>query len=108
MLDSVDAALRQIELAAEPAAEPAPVSADVTPLQFLCAVYRNAGLPLTIRMRAASTAAQYVHPKLAVVATGPSGNIAERLERLILEQQKRPKLIEHAPQPDQQHIRRRI
>jgi hypothetical protein len=81
----------------------APVSAEVTPLDFLCAVFRNPSLPLNTRLRAASTAAQYVHPKLAVIATGPSGNIAERLERLILEQQKKPKLIEAQPT-----IRRRI
>src|SRR5262245_8340863 len=101
MLDSVDAALRALE-AAEPA-EPAPVGAEVTPLDFLCAVYRNAGLPLAVRIRAASTAAQYVHPKLAVIATGPGGNIAERLERLIREQRQPPKLIEAQPL-----IRRRI
>ena len=97
MLEPVDA---------EPA-EAVPVSAEVTPLDFLCAVYRNAGLPLAMRLRAASTAAQYVHPKLAVIATGTSGNIAERLERLILEQ-KKPKLIEAQLVQQQQLIRRRI
>jgi hypothetical protein len=59
-------------------------------------VYRNSGLPL-------ASAAQYMHPRISVAIGGPSGNIAERLERLILEQRKKPKLIEHAPL-----IRRRI
>jgi hypothetical protein len=85
-----------------------PVSAEATPLDFLCSIFRDAGLPLATRIRAASTAAQYIHPKLAVVATGPSGNIAERLERAILEQQKRLKLIEAQPVQQQQLIRRRI
>jgi len=106
MLDSVDAALRALEVA-EPA-EVAPVSADVTPLEFLCAVFRNAGLPLTMRLRAAQSAAQYMHPRISVALGSPSGNMAERLERLIIEKNKKLKLIEHAPQPNQQRIRRRI
>jgi hypothetical protein len=89
---------------AEPVAAE-PVAADVSPLDFLCSVYRDAGLPLGTRIRAATSAAQYCHPRISVLVP-PGGNIAERLERLILEQRKR--LIEHAPQPDQQHIRRRI
>src|SRR5262245_19613749 len=97
MLDSVDAALRALEVG-----EPAPVAAEVTPLQFLQAVYRNPALPLNTRLRASIAAAAYVHPKISIVAT-PGGNIAERLERLILEQRKKPKLIEAAPL-----IRRRI
>jgi len=86
----------------EPVDEPAPVDSDVSPLDFLCAVYRNAAIPLNTRIRAAVAAANYVHPKISIVAT-PGGNIAERLERLIIEQRKKPKLIEHAPT-----IRRRI
>jgi hypothetical protein len=33
----------------------------ITPLDFLQAVYRNEGLPLTVRMKAAIEAAPYVH-----------------------------------------------
>ena len=101
MLEPVDE--QQVD---EPA-EVAPVAADVTPLDFLCAVYRNADLPLATRIRCAVAAASYVHPKMSVVAT-PGGNIAERLERLILEQHKRLKLIEAQPVQQQQLIRRRI
>jgi hypothetical protein len=100
MLDSVDAALRALEVA-EPA-EPVPVAADVSPLDFLCSIFRDPGLPLATRIRAATSAAQYCHPRISVLVP-PGGNIAERLERLILEQRKKPKLIEHAPL-----IRRRI
>jgi hypothetical protein len=89
-------------VADEPVAEPEPVPANVSPLDFLCSIYRNAGLPLATRIRAATSAAQYCHPRISVLVP-PGGNIAERLERLILEQRKKPKLIEHAPL-----IRRRI
>src|SRR5262249_29310862 len=100
-----------LEFVEEPVAGPDDVvlvAAEATPLQFLQAVYRNAGLPLSTRIRAAASAAQYCHPKISVIATSPGGNIADRLERLILEQRKKPKLIEARPQPDQQHIRRRV
>jgi hypothetical protein len=76
----------------------------VTPLDFLQAVYRNPALPLATRIRASIAAAQYVHPKISVVASsGDPRNFADRLEKLIREQN-RPKLIEHAPQP----FRRRV
>jgi hypothetical protein len=88
-------------------AEVVPVPAEVTPLQFLQAVYRNAGLPLNMRIRAATSAANYVHAKISVTVS-PSGNMAERLERAILEHQKRLKLIEAQPVQQQQLIRRRI
>jgi hypothetical protein len=51
---------------------------------------------MATRIRAAQSAAQYMHPRVSVVAT-PGGNIAERLERLILEQRRKPKLIEARP-----------
>lgn len=41
---------------------------EVTPLEFFKAVYMNDELPLSIRLKAASEAAQYVHPKLSVTA----------------------------------------
>lgn len=40
-----------------------------SPLDFLKAGYLNEELPLSVRMRAASEAAPYVHPKLGAVAT---------------------------------------
>jgi hypothetical protein len=47
--------------------EVVPVAAEASPLQFLCAVYRNAGLPLATRIRASIAAAQYCHPKISVI-----------------------------------------
>jgi class 3 adenylate cyclase len=84
------------------------VAAEATPLDFLQAVYRNPALPLSVRIRAGVAAAQYVHPRISVVAAaGDPRNIADRLE-LLIRQHRKPKLIEARPQPDQQHIRRRI
>jgi hypothetical protein len=52
----------------EPTAEEIELPADATPLDFLCAVYTNAGQPMPRRMKAAEAALPYVHPKLAVIA----------------------------------------
>ena len=41
---------------------------EVTPLEFLEAVYINPNLPLSTRLRAAIEAAPYKHPKLTAVA----------------------------------------
>jgi hypothetical protein len=92
----------------EPVAEPVPVPANVSPLEFLCSIFRDAGLPLATRIKAAQSAAQYMHPRISVALGGPSGNMAERLERLIIEKNKRLKLIEAQPLQQQQLIRRRI
>ena len=100
MLDSVDAALRQIELA-QAGTDQIVMPADATPLDFLKAVYLNAAVPLSTRIRAGVAAAQYCHPKLSVVASPDSPPFfAERLEA----QLRRTKLIEHQPQP----FRRRV
>jgi hypothetical protein len=57
---------------------------EVTPLEFLHAVYRSEALPLAIRMRAAIEAAPYVHPKLSATATvSMDGDFAMQLERAI-------------------------
>jgi hypothetical protein len=37
------------------------VAASASPLDFLCAVYRDAAQPMNRRLKAASEAAQYVH-----------------------------------------------
>jgi hypothetical protein len=54
----------------------------------------NEALPLTVRMRAATEAAPYVHPKLSATAVFPAGeDFATRLERAIA--RSGGKLIEH-------------
>jgi hypothetical protein len=56
----------------------------VAPLEFLTAVYMNEKLPLPTRMKAAIEAAQYVHPKLAAIASiQADGDFAARLDRAI-------------------------
>jgi hypothetical protein len=64
-----------------------------TPLEFLTAVYCNENFPLSVRMRAAIEAAQYKHPRLAVMATVSSGDFAEALDRAI--QRSQVRLIRH-------------
>lgn len=69
---------------------------DVTPLEFLRAVYCNDQLPLSVRMRAAVEAAPYVHPKLSAVAVGhmTGSDFASALDRAIERSRAQPKLIE--------------
>jgi hypothetical protein len=61
------------------------MSEEVTPLEFLEAVYLNEKLPLTVRMRAAIEAAPYKHHKLsaAQVMHYDGKDFASRLERAI-------------------------
>jgi hypothetical protein len=59
---------------------------EVTPLDFLEAVYLNPNLPLAQRMRAAIEAAPYRHPKLSAtaIATMDGKSFAEALERALV------------------------
>jgi hypothetical protein len=62
-------------------AEEIAVPANASPLDFLCAVYRDANQPMSRRLRAAIEAAPYAHPKLAVTASiGPDSGLGRRLE----------------------------
>jgi hypothetical protein len=54
---------------------------EIDPLSFLKAVYMNADLPLSVRMRAAIAALPFELPKLAVTAVVSDQNFAEALER---------------------------
>jgi hypothetical protein len=76
---------------------------DVTPLEFLEAVYSDEELPLTVRMRAAIEAAPYRHPKLsaAAIATIDGQSFAEALDRCI-ERSKAPLRL-NPPPPTIEH-----
>jgi hypothetical protein len=71
------------------------------PVDFLCAIYCNEELPLSVRMRAAIEAAPYLHPKLNAIAVGNiNGNdIASLLDRAIARSNTAMKIIEHSSEP---------
>jgi hypothetical protein len=54
-----------------------------TSLNLLQAIYRNATIPLSTRMRAAIASIQFEHPKLAVTATVQAGDFADQLDRAV-------------------------
>lgn len=58
---------------------------EITPLDFLEAVYLNPSLPLGMRMRAATEAAKYRHPRVSAIGftTMNSQSFAEALDRAI-------------------------
>jgi hypothetical protein len=60
------------------------VADDATALDFLCAVYRCRDQPMARRMKAASEAAQYMHPTFKATAMVVAGDsFAARLEAAI-------------------------
>src|SRR2546429_7933345 len=69
---------------------------EIDPLNFLKAVYMNAELPLSVRMRAAIEVLPFTHPKLAVVAQVTENDIATLLDRRI-KRYEEMKLIEAKP-----------
>jgi hypothetical protein len=75
---------------------------EITPLDFLEAVYLNPNLPLNTRMRAAIESAPYRHPKLSAtaIATMDGKSFAEALDRAIARSRaplalNAPAVIEH-------------
>src|SRR4051812_6741511 len=72
-------------------------------LGLLQSIYRSPGVSLSVRMRAAIAALPFERPKLAVVATTTSEDLAERLERAKAVSMKvineRPVQIEAQPEP---------
>ena len=54
---------------------------EADPLTFLKAVYMNAELPLSVRMRAAIELLPFTHPKLAVTAVVSDNDIATLRDR---------------------------
>ena len=57
------------------------VSSETLPLDFLCAIFRDARQPMARRMRAAIAAAPFKHPKLAVAVHVVGGNLGDLLDR---------------------------
>jgi hypothetical protein len=72
------------------------IPADATSLDFFRAVYRSSAQPMHRRMKAASEAAQYEHPKLSVTAQiGPDfAGAMERAFRRSSAVLQPPKMIE--------------
>ena len=79
-------------------ADPSPMLAAGSGLEFLQAVYRNSTLPLPVRMRAAIEALPFESPKLSATAFMPVRDFAtlleERMKRLKAVEAQGPKLIE--------------
>jgi hypothetical protein len=70
------------------------VSAEATPLDFLCAIFRDPRQPMERRLRAAREAAPFVHPTYRATATVIMGDdFAARLEKAI-ERSRAVRLIE--------------
>jgi hypothetical protein len=75
---------------------------EIDPLSFLKAVYMNADLPLSVRMRAAIELMPFMHPKLAVTAVVNEQNFAELLDRRLqrMAQINNEKIIEGTNKPE--------
>ena len=58
---------------------------EIDPLSFLKAVYMNAELPLSVRMRAAIELLPFTHPKLAVTAVVSEQDFATVLDQRLSE-----------------------
>jgi hypothetical protein len=70
-----------------------------TPLEFFEAVYMNPDLPLGTRLRAATEAAKYTHPRLTAIATYAVGDdFSAQLDRAIMASRgERPMKVIEAP-----------
>jgi hypothetical protein len=80
---------------------------ETDPLAFLKAVYMNADLPLSVRMRAAIEVLPFTHPKLAVTAQVSENDFAALLDQRIKRLQE-AKLIEHQPQVETKPLKPRL
>jgi hypothetical protein len=57
-----------------------PLPDNTTSLDFLQAIYRDPGQPLSTRMRAAALAIGYEHPKLSITANHSGVGLAAKME----------------------------
>jgi hypothetical protein len=80
------------------------LSTNATSLDFLQAIYRDPTQPVQRRMRAASAALPFEHPKLAVIARVREEDLAEKLMRALQATNKvinaRPMQVIEAPKAD--------
>jgi hypothetical protein len=98
MPKAIDEALERVELEREQRlSEELAIGPNGTSLTLLQRVYRSATLPLNTRMRAATVAIQFEHPKLAVTANVSDEEFGFRLDQAIQRSGTGPKLIEHQP-----------
>ena len=78
---------------------------EIDPLSFLKAVYMNAELPLSVRMRAAIEVLPFTHPKLAVTAVVSDNDIATLLDRRLKRiEEMKTKAIEATPVIDGEKV----
>jgi hypothetical protein len=68
------------------------ISANATPVDFLCAIFRDARQPMHRRLKAAIEAAPYCHPTLKAHAVLMGSDFATRLE--LATKRTEPALIE--------------
>jgi hypothetical protein len=64
------------------------VPANASPIDFLCAVYRDPRQPMHRRLKAATEAAPYIHPKLSASAVLIGDDFASKLERAVKRSEK--------------------
>ena len=82
---------------------------EIDPLSFLKAVYTNAELPLSVRMRAAIELLPFTHPKLAVTAVVSEQDFATVLDRRLKRiEEMKAKVIEAKPVIDGEKVDARL
>lgn len=97
-LEQIEEHKRKVEMMGEE--ETIALNGNASSLDFMKAVYLNEGLPLGTRMRAATAALPFEHPKLAVNAIVEGTTFAEALDRAVKRSDAaRMKVIEAKVQP---------
>ena len=73
------------------------IGADASPVDFLCAIYRDVKQPMHRRLKAACEAAPYCHPTLKATAVILGSDFATRLDAAV--KRTEPALIEARAEP---------
>src|SRR6516225_826428 len=95
MTGSIGATLNQLSWADE--GEGLEVGPEASPVDFLCAIYRDSKQPMHRRLKAAIEAAPYCHPQLKATAVILGSDFAQRLELAV--KRSEPALIEARAEP---------